>query len=263
MITATLRRWYHALVPFGIRRAIRVNRFDPTRRARSRLWHRTDGCVATGPFRGLLFNSGSPEDAYPPVLLGSYESDVHEWLEREIARGWPAVVNIGSNSGYYSTGLARRLPGAVVHAFEMDDALREETRRSAVVNGASERVRVLGTADVASLAALPVERALVVCDCEGAERELLDTAAIPWLRQSAVLVELHDFAAPGTTEVLRSRFAPTHAIVEVQQRPRDARIWAARAGISERDAALLSVELRPWHDQLLPGRWMLLTPLPD
>lgn len=260
MIKSTLRRWYHALVPFAVRRVLRVNRFDPTRRARARLWRRTDGRVAAGPFQGLRFNSRSPEDCYPPVLLGSYESDVHEWLEREIARGWPSVVNIGSNNGYYSTGLAMRMPGAVVHAFEVDDRLREETRRSAAINGVGDRVRAVGIADLASLAALPVDRTLVVCDCEGAERELLDIVAVPWLRHSAVLVELHDFAAPGATETLRSRFAPTHEIAEVEQQPRNARVWAARAGISERDAALLSIEPRPWRTLLLPGRWMLLTP---
>ena len=260
MIMATLRRWYYALVPFAVRRVLRVNRFDPTRRARARLWDRTQGSVAAGPFQGLRVADRAPEHCYLPTLLGSYESDVHAWLEQEIARGWPAVVNIGSNNGYYSTGLAMRMPGAVVYAFEMDDALRDETRASAAVNGVDDRVRALGVADVAALAALPAERALVVCDCEGAERELLDPGLVPWLARSAVLVELHDFAAPRTTEILRSRFAPPHTIMEVEQQPRDARVWAARTGISERDAALLGVELRPWQDQILAGRWMLLVP---
>lgn len=260
MIVATLRRWYHALVPFEVRRALRVNRFNPTRRARNRLWRRTEGRVAAGPFQGLRFNSRSPEDAYPPVLLGSYESDVHEWLECEIGRGWPVVVNIGSNNGYYSTGLAIRMPGALVYAFEMDDSLREETRRSAEINGVAKQVHALGVANPASLAALRVARALVVCDCEGAERELVDVIGVPWLARSALLVELHDFAAPGVTALLRSRLAPTHVIVEVEQQARDAQLWAARAGIDERDAALLSVEPRPWGKLLLRGRWMLATP---
>ena len=260
MIVATLRRWYHALVPFEVRRALRVNRFDPTRRARVRLWRTTGGRVATGPFSGLLFNSRSPEDAYPPVLLGSYESDVHEWLEREIARGWPAVVNIGSNNGYYSTGLAMRMPLAIVYAFEMDDTLRVETRRSAEINGVANRVRALGIADLSSLAALPIEHALVVCDCEGYERELLNPALIPWLSNAAMLVELHDFAAPGATDALRSRFSATHQIAIVEQQPRDAAAWAARAGVSVADAARLAVEPRPWDGQIIPGRWMLLSP---
>jgi precorrin-6B methylase 2 len=139
-----------------------------------------------------------------------------------MARGWPVVVNVGSGSGYYATGLALRLPAATVHAFEMDDAMRAETARSAARNGAAARVVTHGAATLTALAALPLQAALVVMDCEGAERELLDPAAVPWLTRSAIMVELHDFAAPGTTEILRDRFSATHQVEVVTQAARDA-----------------------------------------
>ena len=255
MIAAALRRLYHAVVPLRVRRVLRLSRFTESRRARAGLWRRTGGRVAVGPLKGLRLADTIPDDCYGAALLGAYECETHDWLELEIARGWNAVVNVGSSEGYYSSGLALRLPGATVYAFEMDDSLRAETVRSSQRNGVDGRVHALGLADPAALATLPLTSALVLCDCEGYERELLDPTLVPWLAKSALLVELHEFAAPGVTEILRARFSGSHEIGIVQQLPRDAATWATRAGISARDAAILLEEIRPWN-----GAWMLLSP---
>lgn len=255
-----LRRIYHGAVPLALRRAFRLSRFSPSRRARARLWNRTGGRTAGGPFAGFCLSGHTPDDCYGPVLLGSFECEVHPWLERELARGWTAAVNVGSNTGYYSTGLAMRLPGATVHAFEMEDALRAETAGAAARNRVGDRVVAHGVASPESLAALPMEAALVVSDCEGAERELMDPARVPWLARSALLVEVHDFNAPGVTEVLQGRFAATHDAEVVRQGPRDAHAWAARARVTPADAALLAEERRPVGGAHVDGRWMLLTP---
>ncbi|MBA4073316.1 MAG: hypothetical protein C0497_16060, partial [Gemmatimonas sp.] len=204
-----------------------------------------------------------PGDCEGPVLLGAFECETHAWLEREFARGWSIAVNVGSAAGFYSTGMAIRLPAATVHAFEMDPAWQEATRRSAAHNGVASRVQVHGTADAPALAALPVpadQGALVVSDCEGAERELLDPVRVPWLARSALCVELHDFAAPGATDLLRARFAATHELVIVEQVPRVPANWAARAGISVVDAAQLCDETRSWGENVYSGRWLLATP---
>ncbi len=263
-VVSALRRVYHALVPLPLRRHLGLARWTASRRARVRLWEKTGGRVAAGVFAGQRLRHASPGDCEGPVLLGSFECETHAWLEREFARGWPIAVNIGSAFGYYSTGLALRLTNSIVHAFEMDPGLQEETHRSAEVNGVAQRVRMLGRADVTALASLPVSAdsgALVVCDCEGAERDLLDPAHVPWLTRSALCVELHDFAAPGATEALTSRFAASHELVIVEQHSRDAAAWALLAGIDRADAAELCDEQRRWGDVPLPGRWLLASPL--
>jgi hypothetical protein len=43
------------------------------------------------------------------------------------------------------------------------------------------------------------------------------------LCRAAILVELHDFFTPGTTDTLRARFGATHAIEQVWQQPRTRR----------------------------------------
>ncbi len=262
-LVALLRRAYHSLIPIAVRQRLQLSRWTANRRARRHLWKRTGGRVAAGPFAGLRLLASVPGDCEGPVLLGAFECETHAWLEREFARGWCVAVNVGSAAGFYSTGMALRLPAATVHAFEMDPAWQDATRRSAEHNGVAARVRVHGTADAAALSALPVpayQGALVVSDCEGAERELLDPERVPWLAHSALCVELHDFAAPGATDILRARFAATHDLVIVEQVPRVPADWAARAGISIADAELLCDETRSWGEDLYPGRWLLAGP---
>ncbi len=259
-LVATLRKFYHALVPLGVRRRLRVSRFTDSRRARAALWNRTGGRVAAGPFRGLLLDAAAPDDCEGCVLIGAFECETHDWLEAEIARGWPVVVNVGSNMGFYSSGLALRLPGATVHAFDVEAEMQHETRRSAERNGVADQVRIHGGADRTSLSGLGIDSALVICDCEGCERELINPEIIPWLSRSAVLVELHDFAAPGATDAIRARFEPSHEVRVVEQGPRDAVTWAARATVSVAEARILVEERRTFHDREIGGRWMLLSP---
>jgi hypothetical protein len=265
-IVAALRRAYHSLIPTAVRQQLQLSRWTASRRARRHLWEQTDGRVAAGPFAGMRLITPAPGDCEGPVLLGAFECETHAWLERAFARGWGIAVNVGSAAGFYSTGLAMRLPAATVHAFEMDPAWQEATRQSAAHNGVASRVQAHGTADVSALAALPIpsdQGALVVSDCEGAERELLDPVAVPWLARSALCVELHDFAAPGATDILRARFAATHDLVVVEQVPRDPADWATRAGISVADAAQLCDEIRSWGEERHLGRWLLAEPIAE
>jgi len=258
-----LRRAYHTWIPVDVRRRIRLTRWTASRRARRRVWRRTGGRVAAGPFANLRLLAHTPADCESAVLLGSFECETHAWLEREFARGWSIAINVGSNAGYYSTGMAMRLGNAIVYAYDIDPAWREETRRSAEANGVGERGRSLGRADVDVLAALPVPTghgALVICDCEGFERELIDPVRIPWLADSALCVELHDFAAPGVTDILRTRLSDTHELAVVEQQPRDAAVWASRAVVDFDDAAQMCDEIRRWGDVPLRGRWLLATP---
>ncbi|MDA1080306.1 MAG: hypothetical protein O2973_01315 [Gemmatimonadetes bacterium] len=260
MIVVALRRLYHALVPLALRRRMRFARFGANNRARAALWRQSGGRIAAGPFKGLLLAGDTPGDCYGALLLGSYECETHDWLEHQFSRGWSAVVNIGSDIGYYSTGTALRLPRANVYAFEMIEAKRAETARSAVRNGVASRVHALGFADPAALAALPVRDVLVISDCEGYEAVALDPTAVPWLANAAMLIELHDFAVLGATETLRTRFSSTHDVVIVKQQPRDPATWARRAGISLACATELVQELRLWGGQHIDGQWMFLTP---
>jgi len=68
-------------------------------------------------------------------------------------------------------------------------------------------------------------RWLVICDCEGAENEILDPAAVPSLRTAAILVETHDFVSAGVETRIRQRFAETHLIECIASKSRVLGDW--------------------------------------
>src|SRR3989442_4367093 len=125
------------------------------------------------------------------------------------------VVNIGSGEGYYAVGLARRLPDATVYAFDIDQRAQVACREMAERNGV--QLKVGGECTTANLQSLLADGGLVVIDCEGCERELVD----PSLPRADWIIESHDFVAAGTTELLFERLERTHDIERVEQRPRD------------------------------------------
>jgi hypothetical protein len=55
-------------------------------------------------------------------------------------------------------------------------------------------------------------RGFLIMDCEGAERELLGDAVRPGLRDWMILLEVHDWHAPGAGEEILQRFGATHEI---------------------------------------------------
>ena len=168
--------------------------------------------VRRGPLQGLAYplDLVGKVDALVPKLIGSYEAELHDSLERLLA---PTVVNIGSADGYYSVGLARR--GSSVRAFDPDRTASKICTRLAEANGVT--LRRGGAVKPAALTDL--EDALIICDCEGCEAEALSPEA---LRACKLIVELHDFVRPGLGDEVIARFSRTHEIDVIHQQPRDA-----------------------------------------
>ena len=170
--------------------------------------------VVSGPFAGLEYPDWAMTevDLYSPKVLGTYEIEIHAALEALLERGPRNVVNIGAAEGYYAVGLARRLPDATIHAFEIDERLRSQLATIAAHNGVADRVRILGECDLPALEALAGPDTLIVSDCEGAELTLLDPVALPALAAADMLVETHDLLVEGATQVIADRFAESHLV---------------------------------------------------
>jgi hypothetical protein len=130
------------------------------------------------------------------------------------------VLNICAAEGHYAVGLAMRVPGAYVVAFEAQTNQHALLAEIAERNGVLDRIEIRGTCDMASLQEGLAPGTLVVCDCDGGERELLDPRTAPQLTSCTLLVETHDLLVEGVTETLRERFAATHDISEIPTRPR-------------------------------------------
>jgi hypothetical protein len=183
---------------------------------------RTGRTVVAGPFHGMRYVETSVLSVYYPKLLGVYERELHLVIDSIVRTRPNHVIDIGAAEGYYAVGLARALPDAAIVAFEQTDEGRHLLAAMAVLNGVSDRVQILGRCEPSDLARQLVHPAdtVVVCDVEGYEESLLDPNAVPALRSTRVLVELHEFARRGITDLLRQRFEPTHRITHITQTAR-------------------------------------------
>lgn len=197
-------------------------RLFPAQWANRRVRDHYGTSVIAGPFAGLTYSdSGITDvDLFAPKLLGIFERELHASVERLIEDAPSQVVNIGAADGYYAVGVARRVPGAQVVAFEQNESLHPLLRDIAERNEVSDRIRIEGACDAPLLATVLQPGAWIVCDCEGCERDLLDLDQVPALANCSLIVETHDLLAEGVTRLLRERFATTHEVTEIATEPR-------------------------------------------
>ncbi len=190
--------------------------------ASSRLWRLTEGRIASGPFQGLQYVPRAIGSAWAPKLLGTYELELQSVIETIVARAYSRVVDIGAAEGYYAVGIGSRIPSVSVVSFELREAEHSLQRRFAEANGVAGRIQIYGgcSPDLLMRSLQPEERALVICDVEGAEYELLDPLGVPELAKADILVELHPWHHQDIASALRDRFRLTHEIEEIHTRLR-------------------------------------------
>lgn len=214
--------------------------------------------VQDGPFRGMCYMCESFGSALLPKLVGSYEAELHPFLEELFSRAEvPTVVDVGCDEGYYAVGLALRLPRASVYAFDINPVAREACRRLCVLNGVQDRVVVEGECTSQWLSEVLRPGSLLVSDCEGCEFSLLDPVLSPALKSAYVLVELHDFEHMELkiTPTIVSRFRETHHITLTAVRRRDLSDWPSVRFLSPRQQRLAVYEGR-----VLGQQWAYLRP---
>ena len=181
--------------------------------------------VLGGPFRNMKYNNWTrlpglaKASAYYPKLLGIYEIEIVPFIRRIAELGIDRIVVVGAGEGYYAVGFARLFSTQVV-AFEAQGT--EALLELAALNGVSSQVSAHTICDAAAFRAEVdgKHRTCVFMDIEGGESILLDPLIVPELSAAWILVEVHDCFIPGTTQLLRRRFLPSHRIEEVWSRPR-------------------------------------------
>ena len=201
--------------------------------------------VIDGPFAGLNYVSSARCSAYWPKLIGCYELELYPWINEIIDRAYPTVIDIGCAEGYYAVGLAKRMPLSHLYAFDIDPEARELCGQLAEANGVSSRVSIEGYCTPELLNSLISNKSLVICDCEGAELELLDLELAPHLAHTDILVELHEFVLSGLTATIRERFRASHDIQIVDSQPRDPNLYPILQGLGPKEMAAAVDEVRP------------------
>lgn len=212
--------------------------------------------VAQGPLAGLDFIEQSAEGCHVAKLIGTYEQPLQPHVEAAVGAGYGTILNIGCAEGYYAVGMARRMPDTRVLAFDIDPNARRTCAALAAKNGVADRITIGELFQPADFAAHADGRVLVMCDIEGAERDLLDPIAAPALAGMDVIVEAHECLIAGVTKLLINRFAPTHDVVVVED-DGQRRMDAAPAWF--RGLAHLDQLLATWEWRSGPTPWLVMT----
>ena len=249
---APVRAWTKALA--GLGRGPRAYLRGLTRA-------RTGQVVQQGPLAGMHYIDGAIESAYIPKLLGIYERELWPVVASLDATEFRTLVNVGAGEGYYAVGLARRHSDIRVVAFEALEAGRAAIVRMAHLNRVADRIAVRGCCDLAALQAALHEdpTAIVICDAEGAELDLLRPDVVPELQRARVLVELHDCLRPGISAAMRQRFGASHRLTVFKQQERRAADFPYVTWITR----LLPTRYLEWavnEGRRGPMSWMWMTP---
>lgn len=211
--------------------------------------------VLDGPLKGMDFMSQSAEGCHIAKLLGCYEQPLLPYIEQAIVDSYPLLLNIGCAEGYYAVGMARRMPQTRVLAFDLNPKAQEVCAELAVKNGVSGRVTVGALFRPEDFAKYAGERALVLCDIEGAERDLLDPAAAPALAGMDLIVEAHEGLIPGITKLLIDRFSATHDTTVVED---NGQRQLPRAPAWFNNLAHLDQLLAVWEWRSEPTPWLVM-----
>jgi hypothetical protein len=210
----------------------------------------TGWTVQSGPFQSMIL----PQDAswgsdglLAPKVLGCYEAELHPAIERAIERQPEVVINVGCAEGFYAIGLARRLPEARVFAFDIDEAAHRVCLGAAAQNGVADRLQVAGLCEPQHLRDLVrgARRALIVMDCEGGERALLDAAVMGDLANADILVECHDFVDRAITPTLLPLLSEGREAAVVREGARDPASFPVLQRLGSLERWLTVCEFRP------------------
>jgi hypothetical protein len=172
--------------------------------------------VIRGPFRGLVYPA--PEhwaSCRFEKIFGIYEFELYPALEALLAseKKYTSVVVIGAAEGFYVAGMARRLHGVRVFAFEPLPQRVDVMRKLLEINDVADQVTIEGFCNPDILNKTDFgDTPLVICDVDGYEDVIMSVEDVPMLARADIILELHDFIIANVSEKVRKRFAATHDI---------------------------------------------------
>jgi hypothetical protein len=175
-----------------------------------------------GPFSTMKLAENLDLAWDPKMVVGSYEEEVHDVINDVICSAPAQIIDIGSAFGYYAVGFALKIANTKVIAFEaVEDPHWLQLSDLARINGVSDKIVQRGLCTPEELATTCTPESFILCDCEGAEVDILDPAKIPALASCKMLVELHEFNGPNIIATLIARFGDSHEIRIIEEADRN------------------------------------------
>lgn len=173
-----------------------------------------DLTVQNGPFKGMKYPDFIATcSSIFPKLLGSYEREIHPWIEDILNKSYSDVIDIGCAEGYYAIGFALKMKGTTIHAYDTDPVSQDACLAMARVNNVEDRVKINATCTADTLKNFsPSGKVLIVSDCEGYEKKLFTQDNIDQLKKHDILIEVHDIWDNTTSTYLKELFSKTHKL---------------------------------------------------
>ena len=215
--------------------------------------------VVTGPFAGMIVSSEHVFGAPIAKLLGTYEKELHPYLQKIIQSGVSKVMDIGGAEGYYAIGMALQESVKHVLVWESLGTGREIKKKLAQSNLVEGKIRINEECDEAALYEAIMHSStngFLIMDIEGAELELLSLRVCEALHSWKFIVEIHEFIIPGCREILLERFKKSHSVTIVRTRERVKEDYPMRAPLLISVKKWLMNEGRPG-----PMEWLVGMPL--
>ena len=184
---------------------------------RNTLLQKNGTLVMNGLLSGMDFLADSSEGCHVAKLLGTYEQPLQAPLGKLLGESaYQSIINIGCAEGYYAVGLVRLVEDITSYAYDTNPNARKACRELAEKNNVTERMVIGELFSHADFARFSGSKCLVLCDIEGAEKELLDPVLAPELAAFDIVVESHECLIPGITELLLNRFKDTHDMIKIE-----------------------------------------------
>lgn len=200
--------------------------------------------VKDGPFKGMKYIPQSNGSALIPKLIGTYEQELHGIIEEVSRRKYHTLLDVGCAEGYYLVGLILRLPNLHAYGFDLNTQALKNCEHLAKINEVARRITLYEYCTTDILDSMSRPGTLIICDCEGAELELLDPKTVPNLKNADILVELHERIVPGVTETIHRRFSATHQIRMIKDQRRNPNDCKTISTLSKREQYFALDEFR-------------------
>ncbi len=219
--------------------------------------------VLNGPFRGMKYPKiESIGSAIYPKLIGSYEREIQPTIEA-LSRNnyYSEIIDVGCAEGYYAVGMALRCENSKIYAFDTNEAAQILCSEMADLNKVTEKVIISSTLTPEMLSSFNfTKRGLIICDCEGYEKDLFTKSNIYNLKECDLIIETHDFKDIEISTYLKELFEPTHNVESIYS------IDDIQKALKYSYPQMVNIDLdekkrifREWRPSIM--EWLICTPI--
>lgn len=198
--------------------AIRSQNIQNTRKNNIENLFKISLVVQNGIFKGMKYpRIDSNGSSIYPKLLGSYELELAPFVKEAIATSYSEIIDVGCAEGYYAVGFALNTVNTKIYAYDTEEKARILCQEMSNLNGVQDKINIKATLTSSELKNFKFTgKGLVICDCEGFEKDLFNQDNINNLKNCDILIETHDLINIEISTYLKKLFAPTHDIEVIQ-----------------------------------------------